>query len=462
MNISDPQSDARARVAVIGTGISGLSAAWLLNKTRDVTVYEADDRIGGHSNTVDAPGPDGPVAVDTGFIVYNPPNYPNLVALFAHLGVATRPSDMSFGASIDDGALEYGSAGLFAQKRNLLRPRFWRMLRDIVRFYREAPAFLQASRGGACGADAITLGRFIDDRAYSDDFVQDHLLPMGAAIWSTPAADMRNYPAVAFLNFCKNHRLLELRGRPEWRTVTGGSREYVRRLTAPFADRIRLGAPVRELRRDGRGVTVATAEAGVERYDHVVIAAHADQALAMLADADAGERATLGSFRYTTNTAVLHRDESLMPRRRGAWSSWNYMSGRDAEGSTKVAVTYWMNRLQTLDPGNPLFVTLNPYRQPQPGKTIQRFTYQHPAFDQRALQAQRELGSIQGMRRTWFCGSYCGYGFHEDGLQAGLAVAERIGGVPRPWLVSGESDRIHLLGWTGARVLPPADARVAA
>ncbi|MBK8906993.1 MAG: FAD-dependent oxidoreductase [Rhodospirillales bacterium] len=447
MNIIDPYATAPARVAVIGTGISGLSAAWLLHQSCDVTVYEADDRIGGHSNTVDAPGPAGPVAVDTGFIVYNPSNYPNLVALFAHLGVPTKPSDMSFGASIDDGALEYGSAALFAQKRNVLRPRFWRMLRDIVRFYREAPAFLRS-----CGADALTLGQYIDDRAYSHNFVHDHLLPMGAAIWSTPAADMRNYPAAAFLNFCKNHRLLELRGRPEWRTVTGGSREYVRRLTAPFVDRIRLGARVRDIRRDGRGVTVATSGDGYERYDHVVIAAHADQALAMLGDADGRERAVLGSFPYTTNVAVLHRDATLMPRRRGAWSSWNYMSGRGADGTAKVSVTYWMNRLQSLDPENPLFVTLNPYRQPDSDKTIKSFTYEHPAFDHRALQAQRQLGDIQGVRRTWFCGSYCGYGFHEDGLQAGLAVAERISGVPRPWLVPGESDRIHFLGSADARV----------
>jgi len=424
-------------VAVIGTGIAGMSAAWLLDKGHTVTVYEKNGRVGGHSNTVEAPGPHGPVPVDTGFIVYNPMNYPNLVALFDHLGVPTKPSDMSFGASIDDGAVEYGSAGLFAQKRNIVRPRFWRMLRDILRFYREAPGFLNSPSD-----HHLSLGEYIDRGAYSESFVYDHLLPMGAAIWSTPVADMRDYPAAAFLNFCKNHCLLQVNGRPLWRTVDGGSREYVRRLTAPYAERIITGAEIRAVRRLPSGVVIEHADGSQTAYDHVVIATHADEALALLGDADADERSILGSFGYTKNLALLHQDETLMPKRRAAWSSWNYMSGQGSDGSASVCVTYWMNRLQGLPDHTPLFVTLNPHRAPAAGKTLRQFLYDHPTFDRRAIAAQRELPRIQGPRRTWFCGSYCGHGFHEDALQAGLAVAEAIGGIARPWTVQGASDRL--------------------
>ena len=426
-------------IAVIGSGIAGLSAAWLLSHAHRVTVYERDGRIGGHSNTVDVEGRDGAVAVDTGFIVYNEVNYPNLVRLFDHLGVATKPSDMSFAVSIDDGDLEYSGTslgGLFAQTRNVARPRFWRIFRDIIRFYREAPKLLAKP-----GAAVVTLGEYLDREGYSRAFLYDHLLPMAAAIWSTPAEDMRDYPAVAFIRFCETHGLLRLSGRPQWRTVEGGSREYVRRLTQSFADRIEMGAGVASVRRCSGGVVVRDRRNVSRPFDHVVIAAHADDALAMLSDSTAREREILGAFKYQKNLAVLHRDSALMPRRRKVWSSWNYL-GQASAGRAEVCVTYWMNRLQSIDPCNPLFVTLNPIRMPEEGCVVRSYDYDHPVFDTAAIRAQDRLWDIQGNGNTWFCGSYFGAGFHEDALQAGLAVAEALGGIERPWRVPDRNSRI--------------------
>jgi predicted NAD/FAD-binding protein len=429
-------------IAVIGSGIAGMAAAWLLSKSHRVTVFERDARVGGHSNTVEVQGPDGPIAVDTGFIVYNERNYPNLVALFDHLGVSTKPSEMSFAASIDDGDLEYsgsGPIGLFAQPRNLFRPRFWRMLGDLRRFYRSGPALLQRP-----GADRLTLGNYLESERYSHAFIYNHLLPMAAAIWSTAALDMRDHPAAAFIRFCTNHGLMQITGRPQWRTVKDGSREYVRQLTAPFADRIKLDARIRSVRRSPRGVIVSHENGVAERFDHVVMATHADQALALLGDPGTEERRLLGAFNYTKNTAFLHSDPALMPRRRRVWSSWNYLSRQGDDGSSRVSVSYWMNRLQGLDPRVPLFVTLNPHRDPADRSVLQVFDYDHPAYDLAAIDAQRSLWQLQGVRNTWFCGSYFGAGFHEDALQAGLAVAEQLGGARRPWRVDGESDRIVL------------------
>ena len=446
-----PRIEQPLEIAVVGSGIAGMSAAWLLSQRHRVTVYDSEDRLGGHSHTVDAPSPDGPTPVDMGFIVYNEVNYPNLTALFAHLGVRTRPTEMTFAVSLDDGALEYGAntlLSLFAQPSNLLSGRFWLMLRDILRFYRHAPDH-------ACAQDGLaTLGEYLGANGYGRAFQEDHLLPQAAAIWSAPAAAIRDYPAEAFIRFCKTHGLLQVFGRPVWRTVIGGSREYVARLTASYADRVRLGCGVRRIRRGPDGVAVLDQQGEVRRFDHVVVAAHADQALAMLDDPSADERALLGAFSYTRNHAVLHNDPRLMPRRKAAWSGWNYMGRPDDTGGRKLCVTYWMNQLQGLPDSQPLFVTLNPIHPPAPGLLIRNEVYEHPVFDAAALTAQSRLWSLQGARNTWYCGAYFGAGFHEDGLQAGLAVAEALGGVRRPWRVKDESGRI-VLGAAAAR--PPLE-----
>jgi predicted NAD/FAD-binding protein len=437
-------------IAVIGTGIAGMSAAWLLSGSHRVTVYEQADRLGGHSNTVDVPGPVGPVAVDTGFIVYNENTYPNLTALFRHLDVPTLASDMSFAVSLRNGALEYAGTdlrGLFAQRSNLYRPRFWQMIRDLLRFYREAP------RDIATLADStLSLRDYLDSRRYSAAFIEDHLLPMAAAIWSTPCGAVGDQPAENFIRFCDNHGLLQVRNRPIWRTVAGGSRCYVEKLTAPYAKHIRLGCGVRAVRRLPDRVIVSDTLGGQTRFDHVVVAAHPDQALAMLEDRSHAEAELLGAFRYGDNTAVLHTDTGLMPRRRSVWCSWNYLGGGGTEGP---AVTYWMNRLQGLHTSEPLFVSLNSPRPPDPARVLRSETYAHPLLDVAAVNAQRHLWDLQGVRRTWFCGAWFGAGFHEDGLQSGLAVAEQLGGVRRPWLVPNESGRIHRTAAT------PAMARAA-
>ncbi len=430
------------KIAVIGSGISGLSCAWLLSKGNDVTVYEASDRLGGHANTVDVYVQGKDVAVDTGFIVYNETNYPNLVALFDHLQVPTIASDMSFSASMDDGGFEYsgtGLKGLLGQKTNVFRPRFWTMLRDVLKFYRQAPALL-----GQPDMQDITLGDYVRKAGYSSAFIHDHLMPMGAAIWSTTATEMHDYPLQAFLRFFVNHGLLRLSGRPQWRTVEGGSREYVTRLAGDFNGSVRLSAPVSSIRRAANGVTVTDASGHSDLFDDVVIASHADEALTMLTDASSQERDLLGAFGYTSNTAVLHSNPALMPKHRNVWSSWNYMSGRKNTGNRQLCVTYWMNRLQKLDTSQPLFLTLNPNREPKPHLIHGTYHYTHPRFDTHALKAQDELWQLQGRNRTWFCGAYFGSGFHEDGLQSGLAVAEALGGNRRPWSVENESGRIRI------------------
>ena len=435
----------RLKVAVVGTGVSGLSTAWLLSRRHDVTVYERADRIGGHSNTVVASIGGRSIPVDTGFIVLNRRTYPNLAALFELLKVPTQVSDMSFAVSMDGGALEYsgsGLSGVFAQPRNLIRPRFWSMLADLVRFYREAPIDKDL-----VDDERISLGDYLTKGRYGAAFRDDHLLPMASAIWSAAPTEMLSYPAAAFVRFHDNHGLLQLTQRPAWETVVGGSRTYVERLSAPFADRIRLDAEVREVRRMSDGVIVTDLSGHSERFDHAVMASHADQALAALADPSGEERDLLGAFRYGRNHAVLHTDESFMPKRRSVWSSWNYTGTRDAV-SDSVCVTYWMNRLQNIESDKPIFVTLNPPRPPRAGTLLHSEVYDHPIFDAKAIIAQRKLWLLQGARNTWFCGSYFGAGFHEDGLQAGLAVAEQLGGLRRPWQVPNESGRIVLTART--------------
>jgi hypothetical protein len=430
------------RIAVAGSGVSGLSAAWLLGLGgHDVTLYEAADRLGGHSHTVTASIEGKDVPVDTGFIVFNEKTYPNLTAMFAHLGVATAHSDMSFGVSLDNGGFEYSSSSwrsYIEDPSTLLNPRFWTVAREVVRFYRTGPR--QMRRLAKVG---LTLGQFLDVCGYGREFQEDHLLPQAAAIWSCSIHEIRDYPAASFIAFCDTHGLMNFIDRPQWRTVVGGSRAYVQEIARTFSGEIRLGAGVTKVIREGETVRVRDAAGGEDVFDHVVIAAHANEALAMLADPDKEERDLLGAFGYSRNEAVLHADPIMMPRKRTWWSSWNYL-GHTGDHS-EATVSYWMNRLQPLGVQADLFVTLNPpSRIPLKGE-ISRTVYDHPMFDASAVRAQERLWSLQGRRNTWFCGSYFGHGFHEDGLQAGLAVAEQLGGVRRPWSVAGESDRIRVV-----------------
>jgi predicted NAD/FAD-binding protein len=415
-----------SRLAIIGSGVAGLGAAWSLSRAHEVVVYEADDRLGGHAHTVQIDDPSGPVTVDTGFIVYNERNYPNLVALFDHLGVATEPSNMSFAVSLSGGTFEYQARalGLIAQPSNLVKPSYMRMMKDIARFAREATS--------AELEPGMSTGAFLAAGGYSESFRRDFLLPMLACIWSSSLDAMLEYPAETMIGFLDNHGLLDVLHRPRWRTVTGGSREYVRKLTVPTAGTARLATPVVAVLRDDDGVRVVDANGGIDRFDEVVFATHADTTLRILGDgASPEERRVLSAFGYQRNVAVLHHDVAFMPRRRRVWSSWNYLAeegrGRDRE---RVSLSYWMNRLQNLNTARPVIVTLNPLR--EPANVVSEHVYDHPAFDTRAVQAQTEIPSLQGVRRTWFAGSYCGHGFHEDALRSGLTVAAALGAAP-PW-----------------------------
>lgn len=436
--------DRRLRVAVVGSGISGLSCAWLLAQKHEVVLYERQERLGGHTNTVSVNDGGVELDVDTGFICFNERTYPNLIAMFEHLGVASQSTEMSFSVSLDEGAFEYAAPALFARRRNLVSLRFWSMLGEIVRFYRVA----RLKPPTSAEAD-LSLGAYLEKHRFGASLRDDHLLPMAAAIWSSPAESLLHYPAGSFLKFCANHGLTQLLDRPIWRTVTGGSRRYVEKLTKALGPGVRLARDVSEVRRTSAGVQVRDAMGGSQIFDQVVIATHADQALAMLAEPTAEEQRLLGAFRYSRNLAVLHTDESLMPKRRRAWASWNYIGSNDG-----LCVSYWMNRLQSLS-GRDLFVTLNPPRAPKAGTLLRSELYEHPIFNAEAMSAQRELWSLQGQGGVWFCGAHFGAGFHEDGLQSGLAVAEQLGGVRRPWRVADESGRI-VVG------PPPATARAAA
>jgi len=424
------------RVAVIGTGIAGNAAAWALSKKYPVTVYDREIRPGGHSHTVTIDYDGTPLAVDIGFIVYNELNYPDLTALYAHLGVETVASCMSFAVTADAGRFEWkggGSnwretaGGLFAQPGNLLSPSYLWMLRDILAFNTQSVADHAAGR-----LAGVTLGEYFDDRKFAPRLLADYLAPMGAAIWSAPAAEMLDFPAENFIAFFSNHRLLQY-DRPTWRTVKGGSRCYVEKLISAFRGQLRLGCAVTSIERTRHGVVVHDSHGGSDAYDHVVIGSHSDQALAMLCDADSRERAVLGAIGYAPNTVYLHRDVRLMPKRRRAWASWNFLRWqREGTAENDVAVTYWMNRLQGINENKPLFVSLNPPFEPAAELTFGRYMCEHPQYTAAAFDAQKRLGEIQGRRHTWFCGAWTGYGFHEDGLRSGLAVAEALGAAV-PW-----------------------------
>lgn len=423
-------SSPRRRVAIIGSGIAGHGAAWALGPSHDVTLYEKNGYFGGHSNTVTVDLGGVPTPVDTGFIVYNELNYPNLVKLFAHLGVATEASSMSFAISLDDGRYEYsgnGAKGVFGQKRNYLNPRHLRMVFDLLRFYRSATQLVERF-----DLERTSLGALLDQMGLGDGFKYRHILPMAAAIWSAPAAQILAFPAASFIRFFDNHGLFKLSDRPRWRTVTGGSRAYVQRLHDSLQAERRLGQAVRAVERTDLGVLVHESGGGARLYDDAVIATHGDDALALLANPTARERAILSAFGYSTNEAYLHRDARLMPARRALWSSWNYVAPRGFQADRAVPVTYWMNRLQNLDPSHDIFVTLNPATPPAPALVERVITYRHPVFDQAAYDAQRQIKDIQGAGGLWFAGSYLGYGFHEDGLTAGFNVARRLGAV-LPW-----------------------------
>ncbi|WP_193170654.1 NAD(P)/FAD-dependent oxidoreductase [Nisaea nitritireducens] len=443
------------RIAVIGSGIAGFGAAWLLSSRYKVTVYEANERLGGHSNTVSVDYDGRKIPVDTGFIVYNEATYPNLISLFGALNVPTKLSDMSFSVSVDNGTLEYEGSlkGLVAQPANLLKLGYYRMLADVARFFAAAPRLLEEDSD-----PGLTLGDFLKREGYGDGFLYDHLLPMGAAIWSCPVETMLAFPARSFVRFFVNHGLLKHANRPQWFTVDGGSRSYVQRLATEIEQRggqIRTGHPVRRIRRLETGVMIEEPDGSETYYDQVVIGAHGDEALAMLSDASDAERALLGCFNYQDNVAVLHRDPRLMPKRRKAWASWNYLSDGRRNMDRAVALTYWMNRLQGIDDNCPLFVTMNPIEEPDPALEFARFNYTHPVFDSAAVWAQREMMPIQGVRDTWFCGSYCGYGFHEDGLKAAIAVARGLGVSP-PWETGVEAASTHWLDQNSADTLAQA------
>lgn len=413
----------KKRTAVIGTGISGMAAASILHPHHDITVYEKNDRIGGHSRTVNVPTPDGIIPVDTGFIVFNKRNYPLLTRLFEYYNVPIAKSDMSFGASIEGGWLEYGTqhvSNIFAQKRNLLKPQFWRMIRDILHFNKEAKEYLEKD-------PSISLGKCLDALGMGDWYRQYFLLPMGACIWSTPLAQMLDFPASSFIRFFENHGLLSMNDQPQWYTVQGGSKEYIVRLTAPFKDRIRLNCGAVKIERVAGGVLVHDTQGGSTMFDQVVFACHADQALAMLQNPTADEVQILGKFSYQPNRMVLHSDISFMPKNKGAWASWVYLSEAKTDDKPNVSLSYWMNNLQPLATKTPLIVTLNPSRVLTKALIHDEANFEHPLFDEAAIRAQAQIPTIQGRDRLWFCGAYQRYGFHEDGLGSAVAMAKQMG-----------------------------------
>jgi predicted NAD/FAD-binding protein len=409
------------RIAIVGSGIAGLASAWMLSRHHQVTLFEANDYFGGHTHTHDIELGGHRLAVDTGFIVHNPQHYPLLTRLFAELGVATQPTTMSFSVRNEATGLEYNATTLdtlFCQRRNLLSPRFLGMVRDLVRFYREAPALL------ALDGDGPTLGDYLAEHRYGAAFRDEHLVPMASALWSSPSAQILAFPARYLVQFMANHQMLQVSGRPEWRVVRGGSATYVKALRARWHVHERLACPVHAIRRQADGV-VLDSRAGREAFDHVVLACHSDQALALLADADPDEQAILGAMTYQANDTVLHTDASLLPVRRKAWAAWNaWLPRTPGEACT---VSYCMNLLQGIASPEPLVVTLNRTEAIDPARILRRMRYHHPLYSHASVAAQRRKGKIQGQRRTWFAGAYWGWGFHEDGMRSAVEVAQALG-----------------------------------
>jgi predicted NAD/FAD-binding protein len=429
----------KIRVGVIGSGVAGLSAAWLLSQRHDVTLIESAPRLGGHANTAHLHSAGRDIAIDTGFIVYNPATYPNLSALLSYLDVAHVEAPMGFSVSAEAGRFEYSGESLghlLGTGRQWFSPRQWRMVADLVRFYRGA------EMAGKAAPATLTLGQFLKQGGYGDTFIRRHILPMAGAIWSATPDEIAQYPFKAFTAFFANHRLFALGERPLWRTVKGGAESYVKSLCDDARFQVLLNTPVASVRRGPKSVALRCATGKNLEFDHVVLATHGDQALRLLGDPSPAEKRLLGPFQTSANRVYLHRDPALMPVRRRFWSSWNYRSHEVA--GEKLAVTYWMNALQNLDTPEQHFVSLNPAERPAVALTDAAYDYRHPIFNAATLQAQQELWSLHGVNRTWFCGAWFGSGFHEDGAQAGLAVAEQLGGLPRPWKVEAPSGRIHV------------------
>jgi len=409
------------RIAVVGTGISGMTAAYLLHRGHEVTVFEVNDYVGGHTHTVDVTVEGKTWAVDTGFIVFNERTYPNFLSLLRRLGVPWQNSNMSFSVHCERTGLEYcpSSLGrLFAQRRNLARPSFWRMVREIFAFRRRLPQMAELP-------ETVTLGRYLRERRYSRAFQAYFIIPMGAAIWSADPHRFEEMPACMFAGFFANHGFLDVRGQPQWLVIRGGSREYTKVLTAAFRDRIRLNCPVQSVRRLPEAVEIRSAGAGLERFDHAVLATHSDQALRLLADPTQREREILGDIAYQDNEVVLHTDMRALPDRRALWASWNYRIPRELQRG--VAVTYDMNILQGLDASCEFCVTLNQADRIDSGRTLRGMNYAHPVFTPQAIAAQRRHAEISGVNRTHYCGTYWGNGFHEDGVNSALAVCKTFG-----------------------------------
>ncbi|MEO7433484.1 MAG: FAD-dependent oxidoreductase [Dokdonella sp.] len=409
------------RIAVIGSGIAGLSSAWLLSREHEVVLFESNDYLGGHTHTHDVVVDGGTLAVDTGFIVFNPDHYPLLTRLFGELQVQSRSTTMSFSAHGEASGIEYNAGslrGLFCQPRNLLRPDFLRMAGEIIKFYRNAPALLDDPQGD------VPLGEYLDHNNYSDMFRDLHLVPMASALWSSPASWILEFPVRHLVRFMANHQMLQITGRPPWRVVEGGSRSYVRELRARWSVQERLSCPVSGVRRSDDEVVV-TSPGGEEVFDQVVLACHSDQALRLLTDATDDERDILGAMPYQRNNVVLHTDARVLPRNRKAWAAWNAHVPADTEA--ECTVSYCMNILQSIDAPQPLIVTLNRTADIDPARILWRGTYSHPLQTLASATAQTRRATIQGRHRTWFAGAYWGYGFHEDGIRSGVEVARELG-----------------------------------